>query len=117
MASGIVTRYELRTWPLKHIWYQLTVYSPDQTRDLLKAFAAYQKLPDTKGSVSMIVTLSSVVVGLVYSEPLESPEFFQHFYAIPPLAVAVPSTLGTVQTLSLISGANPSTSSRYASTG
>ncbi|KAF2477208.1 FAD-binding domain-containing protein [Lindgomyces ingoldianus] len=110
---GIVTRYDLRTVPIKDIWYQMTVYGPEKAPDLLDAFAAWQGSPDTKGSVAMIATLSSVIVGLVYIEPIESPKVFQPFYDIPRLATAVPSTIGTVLALSQISGASASVSARH----
>jgi hypothetical protein len=98
---------------MKDIWYEMSVYGPDKTMELLDAFAAWQDSPDTKGSATMIITLSSVIVGLVYPEPIERPKVFQSFYDIPPLVTPIPSTIGTVLALSHISGANASTSARY----
>lgn len=108
MFLGIVTRYDLFTVPIKDIWYQLSVHSPDQAPDLLQAFAKWQGSGDTRGSVAMIITLSSITVGLIYSKPIERPKVFQPFYDIEPLIVAVPSTIGTVLTLSELSGARAS---------
>ncbi|KAF2012412.1 FAD-binding domain-containing protein, partial [Aaosphaeria arxii CBS 175.79] len=105
---GIVTRYNLRTVPVKNIWYQMMVYSTEKAPELLDAFAEWQKLPDTKGSIAMVATLTSVIVGLVYIEPVERPKVFQGIYDIEPLAVPVPSTIGTVLDLSQISSADMS---------
>ena len=87
------------------------VYAPDQAFELLDAFAAWQDSPDTKASVVMIMTLSAIVIGLVYLEPVEKPPVFEPFYNIPVLAPAVPSTIGTVLALSNIAGATASPAS------
>jgi FAD/FMN-containing dehydrogenase len=104
--AGIVTKFDLNTIPIKNIWYQLNVHSVDQAPALLEAFATWQKDPDNKGSVAMIISLTSIVVGLIYSRPVEKPETFKSFYGITPLAAVVPSTLGTVQQLNLLGGSS-----------
>jgi len=71
--TSIVTRFDLRTIPIKNIWYQLNVHSLEQAPALLETFADWQKSPDDKGSVAMIISLTSIVVGLIYSKPVEKP--------------------------------------------
>jgi hypothetical protein len=105
---GIVTRFDLHTIPIKDIWYQLSVHSLDQAPALLDAFAAWQMSPDDKGSVAMIISLSSIVVGLIYSRPVEKPATFDAFYNITPLVTIVPSSIGTVQKLNLLGGSSSS---------
>jgi len=105
---GIVTRFDLRTIPTKNIWYQLNVHSVDQAPALLEAFATWQKSPDDKGAVAMVISLTSIIVGLIYSRPMEKPATFAPFYDIAPLAPVVPSTLGTVQQLNALSGSGSS---------
>ncbi|KAF1846872.1 FAD-binding domain-containing protein, partial [Cucurbitaria berberidis CBS 394.84] len=105
---GIVTKFDLHTIPIKNIWYQLNVHSVDQAPALLEAFAEWQKSPDNKGSVAMVISLTSIVVGLIYSRPVEKPETFEAFYKITPLATVVPSTIGTVQKLNLLGGSSSS---------
>ncbi|KAH7117579.1 putative 6-hydroxy-D-nicotine oxidase [Dendryphion nanum] len=110
---GIVTQYRLRTVPIKNIWYQMQVHSPNDAPALFSAFASWQNSPDVKGSVVMIATLSSIILGLVYSAPMENPPCFEPFYGIEPMLTVIPSTIGTVLALSQISGANPSALPRH----
>ncbi|KAF1953784.1 FAD-binding domain-containing protein [Byssothecium circinans] len=88
---GIVTGFDLYTIPVKNIWSQMNIHRVDQGPILLEAFAEWQKSPGNKGSVAM---------------PVEKPETFAPFYNIPPLVSAVPSTIGTVDSLSKMSGAS-----------
>lgn len=104
LCTGIVTKFELRTIPVKNIWYELNAYSIDQASELFDAFAAYQKQPDTKGTLALITSLTSITVGFIYSQPVERPEAFAAFYNITPVATLVPSTMGTVQILNMLSG-------------
>lgn len=104
VCTGIVTKFDLNTIPIKDIWYQLSVHSVDQAPALLEAFATWQKSPDTKGSVAMVISLTSIIVGLIYSRPTPKPETFNAFYNITPLVTAVPSSIGTVQKLNLLGG-------------
>lgn len=40
---GIVTNYELYTYPVGNFYVDARAYSPDQTSDFLRAVAKYQK--------------------------------------------------------------------------
>lgn len=102
--TGIVTRFDLYTIPVKNIWYQVAIYTPDQAPAILDAFAEWQEkgASDLKSTVALIVTLETVTVGLIYSAPAEKPAAFDSFYDIPAVAVAVPPTNGTVLSLTQI---------------
>lgn len=115
LCTGIVTKFELRTIPVKNIWYELNAYNVNQASEIFDAFEAYQKQPDTKGTLALIVSLTSITVGFIYSQPVERPKAFAAFYDITPVATLVPSTMGTVQILNMLSGGITNSSSpRYA---
>ena len=83
---------------MKHIWYQVEVYTSDQVPTLLDAFAQWQEngASDVKSTVALIVGLE------IYSAPAEKPEAFAPFYDIPAAMVVVPPTNGTVLSLTQI---------------
>lgn len=99
-----MTRFDLYTIPVKNIWYQVAIYTPDQAPAILDAFAEWQEkgASDLKSTVALIVALETVTVGLIYSAPAEKPAAFDSFYDIPAVAVAVPPTNGTVLSLTQI---------------
>ncbi|KAK7908652.1 fad linked oxidase-like protein [Apiospora marii] len=57
---------------------------------------------DTKSTASLIMTPDAITVVLQYSAPVEKPEAFAPFYNLEPLQIAVPSTIGTFQSLATI---------------
>ncbi|KAI1208146.1 Glucooligosaccharide oxidase [Annulohypoxylon truncatum] len=89
---GIVTHLVLFTLPVYEIWLQLALYSPNQSFDILDAFARWQSDPsiDPKSSVGLEIGLDSVLLGLVYSGPSDQPDAFAPFYGLTPLQVIVP---------------------------
>ncbi|MDI1493407.1 MAG: hypothetical protein OHK93_005196 [Ramalina farinacea] len=103
---GIVTRFDLHTIPVHDIWYQVTVYTPDQAPAILEAFAEWQEkgASDLKSTVALIIALETVTVGLIYSAPAEKPSAFSPFDDLPAGTVAVPATNGTVLSLTTILG-------------
>ncbi|KAI1119977.1 FAD-binding domain-containing protein [Nemania abortiva] len=99
---GIVTRYDLYTVPVRDIWYRWDVYAVDQAEVILDAMAQWQceGASDLKSTVAFIMSLDSVVVGLIYSAPADNnPDAFTPFYKIQPTAALVPPINGTVKTL------------------
>ncbi|KAF1834788.1 FAD-binding domain-containing protein [Decorospora gaudefroyi] len=102
---GIVTRFDVHTIPVKNIWFQLNIHSLEQAPLLLEAYAAWQQSPDNKGSVAMIISQTSITLGLIYSQPTEKPETFAPFYDITPLKTVVPPNISTVKALSKMTGA------------
>ncbi|KAL8859642.1 MAG: hypothetical protein Q9178_003756 [Gyalolechia marmorata] len=103
---GIVTRFDLYTIPVKNIWFQVTIYTPDQVPAILEAFAQWQNqgASDVKSTVALIVGLEATTVGLIYSAPADKPEAFDPFYSIPPAVVAVAPGNNTVLGLTNILG-------------
>ena len=101
-----MTRFDLYTIPVKNIWYQVAIYTPDQAPAILDAFAEWQEkgASDVKSTVALIIALETVTVGLIYSTPAEKPAAFAPFYDIPAATVAVPPTNGTVLSLTQILG-------------
>lgn len=105
---GIVAKYELYTVPVNRIWYQIAIYSNDLASNVLDVFAAWQVnqgASDFKGHVLLGFGLDSVILGLVYSAPIERPDTFAPFYELEALQVAVPSTIGTLASLDQAVGA------------
>ncbi|OTA83396.1 hypothetical protein M434DRAFT_400692 [Hypoxylon sp. CO27-5] len=100
---GIVTRFDVYTIPVNEIWYQLTVYGPDQASSILDVFAEWQLnegSSDLKANIILSLGTDSHVLGLVYSAPAaQTPSAFAPFSALEPLQVVVPATNGTFTTL------------------
>lgn len=109
-VTGIVTELQLYTVPIRNIWYQLGLYSPEKVPELIDAFTKWQNegATDTRGSVGFLIGLESVFVGLFWDEPAIKPEPFAPFYDIPqiePAAAPVNSTLVSLtQLLGFVGG-------------
>ncbi|KAI4226686.1 MAG: hypothetical protein L6R36_002999 [Xanthoria steineri] len=103
---GIVTRFDLYTIPVRDIWFQVAIYTPDKIPTILAAFAEWQNkgASDVKSTVALIIAPEAATVGLIYSAPADKPEAFDPFYSIPPATVAVPANNGTVLSLTNILG-------------
>lgn len=99
---GLVTSFDFRTVPIKDIWFQSSLYGPDQAHALLEAFAAFQQVDDPKASVILSLSPTFGTVGLVYAAPVARPAAFNAFYSVPVLQAALPGTLGTVLQLNNI---------------
>jgi hypothetical protein len=106
---GIATHFDLRTVPIKKIWFESNLYAPGQAHALLEAFSEYQTIDDPRASIVLSLAPSYGTVGLVYSAPVERPAVFESFYKIPVVQAALPGRSGTVLQLNdiLASFANP----------
>ncbi|TVY14647.1 FAD-dependent monooxygenase yanF [Lachnellula arida] len=99
---GIVTRYDLYTVPVYEIWAEVFLFSTDQAFDILTTFDMWQEngSSDVKSSVALNIALDSIIVGLIYSEPVEGPpSAFAPFYNLEPLATVIPASNMTFETL------------------
>ncbi|KAI0096162.1 FAD-binding domain-containing protein [Nemania sp. FL0031] len=98
---GIVTRYDLYTVPVWSVWYRWDTYAIDKADAILDAMAKWQSegASDLKSTVALIMSLDSIVVGLIYSAPTDNPSVFAPFYEIQPVTPLVAPTNGTVKTL------------------
>ncbi|KAI1466784.1 FAD-binding domain-containing protein [Daldinia caldariorum] len=103
---GVVTRFDVYTIPARKIWYEIRVYSVDDLATVLDAHVTWQNsgASDIKSTASLIMTPDAITVILQYSAPVERPEAFAPFYNLEPLQIAVPSTIGTFQSLATILG-------------
>lgn len=115
---GVVTRYDLYTIPVHEVWYQINVYPTDQADAVLDAVAEWQSnsgSSDPKGSLSFIIGLQAITLGLIYGEPRASPpSTFAPFYALEPLPVSIPATNGTFAALNaIVESLVPSIPERY----
>jgi FAD/FMN-containing dehydrogenase len=99
---GIVTSFDFHTVPIKNIWFQSSIYGPDQAHALLDAFAAFQKVDDPKASVILSLSPTLGTVGLVYAAPVAHPAAFDAFYSVPVLQAVLPGMMGTVLQLNNI---------------
>lgn len=90
---GIVSRYDLNTVPVYEIWGQMMVYSTDQAGAVLDAFTEWQLngALDTNSVVAVDISLTTIVIGLVYFEPADNPTAFAPFYDLEPLSIPVPA--------------------------
>ncbi|GKT43289.1 FAD-dependent monooxygenase yanF [Colletotrichum spaethianum] len=90
---GIVTRYDLYTVPVYEVWGEILIYSVDQAEDIIRAFDEWQKngATDFKSAIALTISLDSITLGLVYSEPsAQRPAVFSPFEDLTPLLVALP---------------------------
>jgi hypothetical protein len=93
------------TNPVHEIWYTVSVYKVEDAEACIDAFTEWQKTgsSDLKSTVAMIIGLDSITLGLLYAETTVPLNVFAAFDNLPePLAVAVPPTTGTVNTLTQI---------------
>ncbi|KAJ5294674.1 CAZyme family AA7 [Penicillium antarcticum] len=113
---GIVSRYDLSTVPVYEIWGQMMIYAPDQAGAVLDAFTEWQlnRASDVKLTVAIDISLTSVVFGLVYSEPADNPSAFAPFYDLEPLATPVPAMNTTFAVIDQLLGSDfPVASGRH----
>ncbi|KAJ5816164.1 CAZyme family AA7 [Penicillium robsamsonii] len=113
---GIVSRYDLNTVPAYEIWAQMMIYAPDQAGAVLDAFTEWQLngASDVKSTVAIDISLTSIVIGLVYSEPANNPTAFAPFYDLEPLATPVPAMNTTFVVIDQLLGSSfPVASGRH----
>lgn len=83
---GIVTSYELYTYPTGTISMDARAYSINQTDEFLQALAEYQKRGqnDTKSSVTVQILPTGPTVLLLYAGTELYPQAFAPFYDVKP---------------------------------
>lgn len=88
--AGIVTSYRAATYPIKDCWGGMLVFGPDQLPDVLQAYNEYQHAPDKDLHANLVlnvaVTNASVLLTLVYLQPVERPAAYAPFYKLTPAA-------------------------------
>lgn len=101
-----MTRYDIYTFPLNEIWYEVLSYPVDQAPQVLEALAQWQLdcgSSDFKSNVVFEISLDSITLGVVYAGPqARQPECFAPFYKLDSFTVSIPSTNGTFTSLNKI---------------
>ncbi|OTA99930.1 hypothetical protein M426DRAFT_268468 [Hypoxylon sp. CI-4A] len=86
---GIVTKFTARTFPIKQVWGGMKLFSPDQLPDVIQAYHEYQVSPNKDLYANMVLNLvptnNSVILTLVYLQPVEQPEAYKPFYSLTPM--------------------------------
>ncbi|KAK4148766.1 hypothetical protein C8A00DRAFT_47468 [Chaetomidium leptoderma] len=88
-GKGIVTSFNISTYPIHHVWGGTKGYSLDQLPALYDAMATYQATApkDLYANVMLQAFTTNVSVGavltMVYLEPEANPAAFDPFYSIP----------------------------------
>lgn len=90
---GIVTRFDLMTYPLGDMWGGMTVYDLSKNRTIYDAFYWFNYNSVTDPKAALIVAVSHVSsLGYIMSnsyefiDPVANPPAFQNFTAVPSLA-------------------------------
>ncbi|KAI2623582.1 FAD-binding domain-containing protein [Hypomontagnella submonticulosa] len=101
---GIVTNYELYTYPVGNFYVDARAYSPDQTSDFLRAVAKYQKEGqlDPLSSIQLVETGATIL--LLYNEPAQQPKTFDAFYKLGSFQPILPAFNGSLLDVLALTG-------------
>ncbi|KAF7532617.1 hypothetical protein G7054_g7835 [Neopestalotiopsis clavispora] len=100
---GIVTRFDIITYPLLNIQYAINVYNAADLDNLLEATVEVQTAMESDPNIGLFVNFRKgvVIVGMFYADqPLEKPKAFESFLSLSSLVQAMlPTTNGTLSSL------------------
>ncbi|KAK7751446.1 hypothetical protein SLS62_006531 [Diatrype stigma] len=100
---GIVTRYDIQTYPLIQTQYTVNIYNTADYDNIHNATANLQKAMEEDPKIGAFVNVQAtfVAVGLLYAEwTAERPKAFDEFFNLGSLLqAAVPTTNGTIKSL------------------
>ena len=98
---GIVTTFDLMTYPYYDIYIELYLYSGANTPALLTAYANYLSHPnvDPLSQVAVQVTPNFTIGFYGYIGKANRPSIFNEFYKIPVMTTFAPPTNGTFDNL------------------
>ncbi|KAI1074068.1 FAD-binding domain-containing protein [Whalleya microplaca] len=86
---GIVTKFQSKTYPVKQVWGGVQMFTLDQMPDVLQAYYEYQSTPNKDLYANLVINLApvndSVLVTLVYLQPVERPAAYAPFYSLSPV--------------------------------
>ncbi|KAI1659729.1 FAD-binding domain-containing protein [Daldinia decipiens] len=104
---GIVTSYELYTYPVGDFYVDARAYSPNQTSDFLHAVAEYQK----EGQLDPLSSISESgpTILLLYNEPVQQAKAFDAFYALGAYQPILPAFNGSLLDIMALTGSRFST--------
>ncbi|KAI5926035.1 hypothetical protein F4810DRAFT_708117 [Camillea tinctor] len=104
---GVVTRFDLETYPLIQTQYTINLYNPSDYVNILKATVEAQEALDGDPKANLVAhfTTDHAAVGLSYADvPTEKPRAFSPFSSLTSLTkAAVPTTNGTILSLVKVS--------------
>ncbi|KAF2872236.1 hypothetical protein BDV95DRAFT_492280 [Massariosphaeria phaeospora] len=94
---GIVTRFDLHTYPDYRVWYNYKVYNTSNVKRVMQATIEVQKAMETNDKIGFFLNqgVGTLTAGLVYREWTTFPAAFRAFDGIPVLLDAIPATNGT----------------------
>ncbi|KAK3951398.1 hypothetical protein QBC32DRAFT_344164 [Pseudoneurospora amorphoporcata] len=108
---GVVTRFDLQTYPLLKTQYTVSLYKPDDYANIIRASVdAHKEMEhDPKAAYFTNVHRDFVAIGQLYADtPKEEPKVFEPFKKLDSmLAPVVPKTDGTLSTLAQAIGHRP----------
>lgn len=100
---GIVTRFDLQTYPNIKVQYTMKLYDPSNYLNILRAIVEVQEAMETDPKYGIFVNLERkfVGVGFFYADwPEETPKAFRTFFNLSSLMDSpVPITNGTMKSL------------------
>ncbi|KAH9998889.1 FAD-binding domain-containing protein [Xylariaceae sp. FL0662B] len=103
---GIVTSFELYTYPIRDLYIDARAYTTSQTSDVLHAVAEYQNRGqlDPLSSVTVQLLETGPTILLLYSEPVQQAKAFDAFYALDGYTPILPATNGSFLDILALSG-------------
>ncbi|KAI1387334.1 6-hydroxy-D-nicotine oxidase [Hypoxylon trugodes] len=100
---GIVTRFDIQTYPLIEVKYTVFMYDPSGYDEVLRATAEAQTAMEVDSKIGMFTAVNPafIAVGAFYLDTeAAQPKFIETFFNLKSLqATAVPTTKGTLKTL------------------
>ncbi|KAI1105494.1 FAD-binding domain-containing protein [Jackrogersella minutella] len=108
---GIVTSYELYTYPAGDFYIDARAYGPNQTSDFLNAVVEYQRKGqlDSLSSISIQLLSTGPTILMLYNKPVESIAAFNPFYNLGAYTVIAPAFNGTLLDIMSLTGSRFST--------
>ena len=101
--EGIVTRFDIQTYPLAEIQYTVNVYDPSDYENVLRATTQVQRAAESDPKIGMFANCQGSFIALgffYYGRTEKPPEAFQPFFKLGSLLqAAVPTTNGSVKSL------------------
>ncbi|RAL04565.1 FAD-binding oxidoreductase [Aspergillus ibericus CBS 121593] len=103
---GIVTRFDIQTYPLIPIQYTITLYNPTDHLAINHATATIQAAMETDPKIGLFTNFNHgfVAVGLLYGDHTKQPEICTAFKGLESIMTAVPPTKGTILSLATAMG-------------
>ena len=94
---GIVTRFDLYTYPDYRVWYTFKVYNISDISQVMKASVEVQNAMEDDDRIGFFLSVNAgfFVAGMLYRGWTDFPSVFYAFDSITPMTIAVPETNGT----------------------